>query len=1110
MRLLFVFLLFFQSALFAGSISGIVRQAGAPLANVAIQARDIDGGCVVARTVSNAQGFYAMAVIPEASFIIEYALPGGRVRFLGDDTQRNLNQAQVIFVSAAGTNVNIDLEGGGAIGGRFEITGGRFEQAEVFLLDPTTLAPISKARNILDPSLNGFFQAGLEPGAYVIAASFPTGTADDRALYYYPGTRDPSLATRIEVQNRETRNDLEFAIDVSDWATVVLQPNFQNTSLQNLVGTAAELLLEDAFGLKRAISLTEQGNTFLNLPPGVYRARLDFEHGFLPLELGNLELEPRDFQLIELPLENGNTLSGSFNIATPALDSSVTLEVLDADQMTLVARLRQQVAGDFAISGLPPGRYRLRPRVVLPQPTRAQSVLAFPEATGPLQTLPEIYDLTTANTIPNISIMATRGNTIIGSPRQQDLPLPSRFTRINAYGQSGEAFYQTVFDFELNTFTLPGLRDGTYRLVAGVDQDVRLTPPSLPERFSGVLDPRCLNLLPTLSSEVVLAGGTVTQGFEFQTEQGNTIEMRVRGNQGTPIQNGTVYVLREGRLLGQWRVVGGHLALGGLQPGSYQLAFDPGQFLPVNPMQLQQLQNPLNGPDLVYRELQVGDAEHEVAADWIIDLTPFGEPEPEGAANFSGVRQLVYPWVSNNPQFESWISAQNLTNNPITATFTAIRGDGTFARTTRDIAAGGFISGLASEWFSELGQGEGYCVIMDAPVREVQGRWVTYNRETPSGSQQSPSMGVAVTVPAVGEAFNDLMGSAVSYNWLPTAAPWRSAPVLVNLGATPIDVDLIFYNAVGQLLSSQTLEDLQPYQPFTELTNDLVSTEEDVFLIARSTGFAPITGVSFAFNTSGEPAIGNVSGVNLSASEDGVRQQFYPWASRQPTGFNSSLILNNYAERPVQFQVQAILNAEESFTQTLSLAARAFSRRSLQDLFPQLQPGSGLSLRIQADTTRYGSQLLTANQAIGASPALSNPATINDGIPAPPRAGRTLNFGQVPLSQGFNAALVLVNLGTAPQELRLLIRDGQGNPIEGATERIVEVPPGVPQAVMVRDLISNFEGDVSILTQMAFFSTTGSLFVFNDVGEPAIGNALSVVDTVFPEPEPEPEPETEQ
>jgi len=231
-------------------------------------------------------------------------------------------------------------------------------------------------------------------------------------------------------------------------------------------------------------------------------------------------------------------------------------------------------------------------------------------------------------------------------------------------------------------------------------------------------------------------------------------------------------------------------------------------------------------------------------------LAPIAKPD-SGAT-------LVFPWVSyRTGQFESTLVAGNYSDEAITVQLVARRETGPEVSATRQIPAGGFLAESANDLFPSLGSGNGFSVVMTAPRSGVMGQWVSRNQVAASGN--SPAQGVAVDIPGPG-ALSQRVGQHLLLGYVPLTGDFFTAPVVVNVGAEPVDVTLYFYNGDGQLVhvDDTSLKGLEPFRPYARLANDLIADPEENLQIVASATSGRIAAVTFIFNNQFfEPAIGN-------------------------------------------------------------------------------------------------------------------------------------------------------------------------------------------------------------------------------------------------------------
>lgn len=213
--------------------------------------------------------------------------------------------------------------------------------------------------------------------------------------------------------------------------------------------------------------------------------------------------------------------------------------------------------------------------------------------------------------------------------------------------------------------------------------------------------------------------------------------------------------------------------------------------------------------------------------------------------------RLLFPWVSNSARFRGVVVIDNVFPEEVEVTLTARREGGAAETAVRSIPANGFLEEAADALFPTLGEGAGYAITAHGESAGLYGAWVTNNLDTPSGS--SPSQGAAVRLPA-SDGDVAARGRTLILRHLPLTDGFTSAPVVVNTGDAPADIDLYFFNAAGERTGHERVIQATPNEPFARVANNLVSAAEDVYMIAESV--QPLSGVAFVFNESGEPAIG--------------------------------------------------------------------------------------------------------------------------------------------------------------------------------------------------------------------------------------------------------------
>ena len=443
--------------------------------------------------------------------------------------------------------------------------------------------------------------------------------------------------------------------------------------------------------------------------------------------------------------------------------------------------------------------------------------------------------------------------------------------------------------------------------------------------------------------------------------------------------------------------------------------------------------------------------------------------------------RLVLPWVSNNNVFASVVYINNPGPRQAAVTLTAFRAedapDNVIAEETRQtIPARGFLEMEAGALFPNLGSGSGYCVLVESTVEDLAGGWVTYNLTTATG--KSPSQGDAVRL---GETHEGL-GTRMLFPYLPVTDGVISAPVIVNTDRQPTDVTLTFYTNDGTALPPVEITDLESLKPYARVATDLVGVQSgNVYAVAESSG-ALLTGGTFVFNQAGEPSIGNAVNPDFGPTPEGL---LFPWISSNDL-FETTLIAHNLGDEAVELTLDALRGDGTPATTGARVPAGGFLESGVADLFPQLQGGSGFSVRIgAAESTRLAGGWVTNNLSTGSggSPSQGNAVPLT-GF-ANGRVGSRLLFPFLPVQDGFTSAPVVVNTGNAAADVYLDFFDTAGNHL--GNHVLEQVAPFTPFARVANDLVGDNGNSLLIASSRELLA--GASFVFNTAREPSMGNA---------------------
>ncbi|MCB1045418.1 MAG: hypothetical protein KDC35_20920 [Acidobacteria bacterium] len=434
-------------------------------------------------------------------------------------------------------------------------------------------------------------------------------------------------------------------------------------------------------------------------------------------------------------------------------------------------------------------------------------------------------------------------------------------------------------------------------------------------------------------------------------------------------------------------------------------------------------------------------------------------------------RELIYPWVSSNQQFNSILVANNLSEREALVNLTARRASGDEVAIKRTIAPNGFLRESTTSLFEALGEGPGFTVSLASYEDLIYGNWVTQNLDAASGA--SPSQGVAVV-----RQDPDFVDQSLLLGYLPTVDGWTSAPVIVNLGDQPTAIALSFYNASGQLVleDQAAVTQLSPLRPFAAVVSDLVDASENLSVIAR--GNQPLTGLTFTFNAGAEPAIGNAT-----AFRD--TRLLYPWISKN-NQFESILVVNNpNAEEAIISLTARRSNGDSAMTQA-SVPAHGFLEASAGALFSELGDGLGFSVEVESNLELAG-RWITYNLQTGTGQSPSQGVAVAIGPQS--QARKRLLFPFLPTFGGMTSAPVVVQTDTASASVTLSFFSQEGALILKDQTTLSSLEPLRPFAAVVNSLLPASARDVYVIAE-SDAPLVGVAFVFNDYAEPAIGNAI--------------------
>jgi sugar lactone lactonase YvrE len=206
---------------------------------------------------------------------------------------------------------------------------------------------------------------------------------------------------------------------------------------------------------------------------------------------------------------------------------------------------------------------------------------------------------------------------------------------------------------------------------------------------------------------------------------------------------------------------------------------------------------------------------------------------------------LVFPWVTYNDNFQSQIAINNPYNRNANISLHATRKTADSSETQQvDLVLNPFANLVfdVGQAFPDFAGGTGFSVRLQASHDKVQASYIVNATSTESG--QSPAQDNIVRA--------DDASQTILFNLLQAQEEGYAAPVVTNLGESDTEVTFTAYQSdVAVATASQTVTAGTSYAAgVTELFPEISG---DLYVIA--TADQPLVGVSFIFNSIGEPSM---------------------------------------------------------------------------------------------------------------------------------------------------------------------------------------------------------------------------------------------------------------
>jgi hypothetical protein len=239
---------------------------------------------------------------------------------------------------------------------------------------------------------------------------------------------------------------------------------------------------------------------------------------------------------------------------------------------------------------------------------------------------------------------------------------------------------------------------------------------------------------------------------------------------------------------------------------------------------------------------------------------------------------LIYPWITNNDQFQATIIINNLNDTEVTVMLEASRqtdNDPTNPDPITIQPFGQFVATAASLFSDDSGDPSGYTVRLESEADNITGAFIIVGTGSASGS--SPSQ---ANVFSLGDATPIIL-----FNSLSISDDGFSAPVVVNDGQD--DADVIFHAYQNGVEVGSALRTIPIDRPLAELTSSLFpDVTGNIYVVVESD--EPLLGVAFIFNDLLEPSMANAVGLAAVPVPDG--------GGGDPVSFSSDIqpIFNNF------------------------------------------------------------------------------------------------------------------------------------------------------------------------------------------------------------------------
>ena len=223
-----------------------------------------------------------------------------------------------------------------------------------------------------------------------------------------------------------------------------------------------------------------------------------------------------------------------------------------------------------------------------------------------------------------------------------------------------------------------------------------------------------------------------------------------------------------------------------------------------------------------------------------------------------------------------------------------------------------------------------------------------------------------------------------------------------------------------------------------------------------------------------------------------AKRLVYPWVSNNEGQFESILVANNHGEEDADVTLTARRADGSAETTFRSIPAKGALIEQASSLFPTLGSGSGYTVVLESMQQKLSGNWVTNNLVTGTGRSPSQGVAVDHSPGLEPyreRFGERILFGFLPVTDDLTSAPVIVNMAEGSADVALDFYDETGALV--FQDILVGLEPFRPFATVANLLAPQGSGDLYMVATSTQ-RLTGVAFVFNSLGEPAIGNVIGL------------------